>query len=62
MQLTTPLLTTKHCDSKIIALKEQVESQNIEIQALKAFFKEQVYILKKSLEDLANYVSITNHL
>ena len=54
MQLTTPLLTTKHCDSEIVALKEQLESQNIEIQALKAFFKEQVYILKKSLEELAN--------
>ena len=61
MQLTTPLLTTKHCDSEIIALKEQTERQNIEIQALKAFFKEQVYILKKSLEELANPVT-TNHL
>ena len=48
MQLTTPSLTIKHCDSEIIALKEQTERQNIEIQALKAFFKEQVYILKKS--------------
>ena len=57
MQLTTPLLTTKHCDSEIIALKEQTERQNIEIQALKAFFKEQVYILKKSLEELANPVN-----
>ena len=47
MQLTTPLLTTKHCDCEIIALKEQTERQNIEMQALKAFFKEQVYILKK---------------
>ena len=45
--ITTPLLTTNHCDSEIIALKEQTERQNIEIQALKAFFKEQVYILKK---------------
>ena len=25
MQLTTPLLTTKHCDSEIIALKEQTD-------------------------------------
>ena len=57
MQLTTPLLTTKHCDSEIVALKEQTKRQNIEIQALKAFFKEQVYILKKSLEELANPVS-----
>ena len=57
MQLTTPLLTTKHCDSEIIALKEQTERQNIEIQALKAFFKEQVYIWKKSLEELANPVN-----
>ena len=57
MQLTTPLLTTKHCDSEIIALKEQTERQNIEIQALKAFFKEQVYILKKSIEELANPVN-----
>ena len=57
MQLTTPLLTTKHCDSEIIALKEQTERQNIEIQALKAFFKEQVYILKKSLEELANPIN-----
>ena len=31
MQLTTPLLITKLCDSKIGALKEQVERQNIEI-------------------------------
>ena len=38
----------KHWDSETIALKEQTERQNIEIQALKAFFKEQVYILKKS--------------
>ena len=57
MQLTTPLLTTKHCDSEIVALKEQTKRQNIEIQALKAFFKEQVYILKKSLEELANPVN-----
>ena len=57
MQLTTPLLTTKHCDSEIIALKEQTERQNIEIQAPKAFSKEQVYILKKSLEKLANPVN-----
>ena len=57
VQLTTPLLTTKHCDSEIIALKEQTERQNIEIQALKAFFKEQVYILKKLLEELANPVN-----
>ena len=56
-QLTTPLLTTKHCDSEIIALKEHTERQNIKIQALKAFFKEQVYILKKLLEDLANPVN-----
>ena len=35
MQLTTPLLTTKHCDSEIVALKEQMKCQNIEIQALK---------------------------
>ena len=42
MQLTTTLLITKHCDSEIIALKEQAERHNIEIQALKAFFKEQV--------------------
>ena len=27
MQLTTPLLTTKHCDSEIIALKEQTERE-----------------------------------
>ena len=53
MQLTTPLLTTKHCDSEIVALKEQMKCQNIEIQALKSFFKEQVYILKKTLEELA---------
>ena len=45
----------------MIELKEQIERQNIEIQALKAFFKEQVYILKKSLEELANPVT-TNHL
>ena len=32
MQITTPVLITKHCDSEIVALKEQVESQNIEIQ------------------------------
>ena len=57
MQLTTPLLTTKNCDSEIIALKEQTETHNIEIQALKAFFKEQVNILKKSLEELANPVN-----
>ena len=50
MQLTTPLLTTKHCDSEIIALKEQTERQNIEIQALKAFFKEQAYISKNCLK------------
>ena len=55
MQLTTPLLITKHCNSEIIA--EQAEIQNIEIQALKAVFKEQVYILKKSLEELANPVN-----
>ena len=47
VQFTTPLLTTKHYDSEIIALKEQTERKNIETQALKAFFKEQVYILKK---------------
>ena len=41
----------------MIELKEQIERQNIEIQALKAFFKEQVYILKKSLEELANPVN-----
>ena len=57
MQLTTPLLITKQCDFEIIALKEQTEKQNIEIQALKAFFKEKVYILKKSLEELANPVN-----
>ena len=57
MQLTTTLLITKHCDSEIIALKEQAEWQNIEIQALKALFKEQAYILKKSLEELANPVN-----
>ena len=57
MQLTTPLLTTKHCDSEIIALKEQTQRQNIEIEALKVFFKEQVYILKKTLEELANPVN-----
>ena len=57
VQLTTPLLTTKHCVSEIIALKEQTERQNIKIQALKAFFKEKVYILKKSLEELANPVN-----
>ena len=57
MQLTTSLLTTKYCDSEIIALKEQTERQNIEIQALKAFFKEKVYILKKSLEELVNPVN-----
>ena len=57
IQFTTPLLTTKHCDSERIALKEQTERQNIEIQALKAFFKEHVYILKKSLEKLANPVN-----
>ena len=54
MQLTTPLLITKLCDSEIVALKEQVERHNIEIQALKALFKEQVYILKKSLEELTS--------
>ena len=57
MQLTTPLLITKHYDSKTIALKEQTERKNIEIEALKALFKEQVYILKKSLEELANPVN-----
>ena len=57
MQLTTPLLTTKHCDAEMIALKEQTERQNIEMQALKAFFKEQVYILKKSPEELAKPVN-----
>ena len=60
MQVTTPLLTTKHCDFEIIALKEQTERQNIEIQGLKElkeFFKEQVYILKKWLEELANPVN-----
>ena len=57
MQLTAPLITTKHCDSEIIALKEQTERQNIEIQVLRAFFKEQVYTLKKSLEELANPVN-----
>ena len=57
IQLTTSLLTTKYCHSEIIALKEQTERQNIEIQALKALFKEQVYILKKSLEELANPVN-----
>ena len=57
MQLATPLLTTKHCDSEIIAFKEQTERHNIEIQALKAFFKEQGYILKKSFEELANPVN-----
>ena len=57
VQLTTPLLITKHCDSETIALKEQTERQNIEIQALKAFFKEQVSMLKKSLKELANPVN-----
>ena len=57
MQLTTPLLITKHYDYKTIALKEQTERKNIEIEALKALFKEQVYILKKSLEELANPVN-----
>ena len=57
MQLTTPLLTTKHYDPEIIALKEQTQRQNIEIEALKVFFKEQVYILKKTLEELANPVN-----
>ena len=57
MQLTTPLLITKHYDSKTIALKEQTERKNVEIEALKALFKEQVYILKKSLEELANPVN-----
>ena len=51
VQLTTPLLTTKHCDSEIVALKEQTKRQNIEIQALKALFKEQVYVLKEWLEE-----------
>ena len=51
------MLTTKHCYSKIIALKKQTERQNIEIEAINAFFKEQVYILKKSLEELANPVN-----
>ena len=46
-QLTALLLTIKHCGSEIIALKGQKERQNIEIQALKAFFKKQVFILKK---------------
>ena len=27
MQLTTPLLITKHCDSEIITLKEQAERE-----------------------------------
>ena len=57
MQLTTPLLITEHCDCEIIALKEQTERQNIEIQAVKTFFKEQVYNLKKLLEELANPVN-----
>ena len=57
MQLTTPLLIKKDCNSEIIALGEQAERQNIDMQALKAFFKEQVYILKKSLEELANPVN-----
>ena len=57
MQLTAPLLTTKHCDSEIIALTEQAERQNVDIQALTVFFKEQVYILKKSLDKLANQIN-----
>ena len=56
MQLTTSLLTTKHCDSEKVAHMEQIESQNIEIQALKAFFKEQIYILKKSLDELSKSI------
>ena len=59
MQITAPLLITKYCDSEIVALKEQVERQNIEIQALKVFFKEQVSIIIE-LNDQLKYLKEEN--